>query len=242
MPSALGIAVVGTNAVLPAGRQFERAAFALPPGRRVLPDVLDGMSSEQLLAVMGCHDLIGNLLEHGVEPARIGVVLSGFRKAERAKATNDFVYEPRFRRLMMEAGGVAGADAQWASACDRYYARGRGAIPETGPYTLAGIMPNVASGRVAHMYGLNGPNVVLGEAEPYAAEFLALAAKYVVFGDADVVVCGAMDLAEVRGGVVSGQDGIIVFAVTTPAFAREHGLDVVSFVAPDATIDASSAA
>ncbi|HTV74548.1 MAG TPA: beta-ketoacyl synthase N-terminal-like domain-containing protein, partial [Candidatus Acidoferrales bacterium] len=96
MPAA---SVVAMNALLPGehGRtdatsgRFDRSTFALPAGLRLLPDVLDTMSSEQLLALMGCGSVVDVLREKGVDLRRVAVVISGYSKAERARIANDFI-------------------------------------------------------------------------------------------------------------------------------------------------------
>jgi hypothetical protein len=227
----------------PSAARFDRGSFALPAGSRILPDVLDTMSSEQLLAVMACGDVVSALKGKDVDFKRVGVVLSGFTKADRARVANDFIYEPRFRRLIAESNTRLGPSAKLLSACERFYAKQRAAHHVTGPYTLAGIMPNIVSGRVAHMYDVNGPNVLIGEEDQHDAEFLTAARQYLAFGDADVVVCGALNLESDDATAARKRDeGIVVFCITTPAFAHAKGLDVIGTLESAAAATTNSAA
>ncbi|HTV73527.1 MAG TPA: beta-ketoacyl synthase N-terminal-like domain-containing protein, partial [Candidatus Acidoferrales bacterium] len=154
-----------------------------------------------------------------------------------------FIYEPRFRRLLEESNARFGRSEALIAACDRYYARRRNEHQMAGPYTLAGIMPNVASGRVAQMYNVNGPNLVIGEGDGYDGEFLAIATQYLAFEDADAVICGALNLEDVGTPTLRPRnEGMVVFCVTTPAFARANDLEIIGTVEPTAALAASAAA
>lgn len=210
-------AVVAVNSILPAAN-FDRTTLTLPQGLRLLPDVLDAMSSEQLLALMGASEIVGHLKSKNVDLARVAVVISGYSKCELARIANDFIYEKRLKRIAEETGADAGAFHD--------NVRKRNRVP--GPYTLAGVMPNVISGRVAQMFNLNGPNVVIGESDGYDGEFIEIAKRYIAFGDADAVICGALNLEDIAPpSNRRRREGLVLFCIMSLEFAKTHALDIL---------------
>ncbi len=225
--------IVGVNSVFPGAgtladrvtskRIFEAGDFTLPPGKLVLPDIREHMARAQFLAVMAADPLLALLRERGVDFARVGIVLAFNDKCERGCAANLHIYKDRLLRLMRQEPGAAEleqATREWYSAFEASHLA-------TNPYTLAGIMPNVITGRVANLFDLKGPNFIVGDNRNHGLEAVQIAQDLVRHGDADVVLCGGLHLesSPFRTGQEE-QEGIVMFAVAGEKLAKEHGLPV----------------
>ncbi len=128
-------------------RCFDRQQSHLPPDVLILPDLADDMDLTQELAV----SLVGQSLSQlGDFPnelrEQISIVLSHEGKTERAVEASTRVLKTRLGRAL--AGTPAGDQMRSATEQAR----------PSGPYTLQCMMPNVAAGRAALQYNLNGPN------------------------------------------------------------------------------------
>src|SRR6185503_4971808 len=75
------------------------------------------------------------------------------------------------------------------------------------------------------MFDLNGPSVVIDAGGASLLETLRQAHLWLVFGDADVVLTGAVD--------TNGKDGACILAVTTPKLARANGWIIEALVQVD---------
>ena len=158
--------VPGTDALhnLPAAApsSISRAALRLPAKKRLLPDALEHMDPTQFLAVMSAeHLLLGvpNWTEHR-ERIAIAFGLSG--KVGRGIMSIERIYADRLRRLLDEKRTVFSlADADFERLSATLLAAIKRDNPPSNAYTLIGMMPNVATGRVANMFDLNGPNLVV---------------------------------------------------------------------------------
>ncbi|QCN99925.1 acyltransferase domain-containing protein (plasmid) [Azospirillum argentinense] len=225
--------VVGTAAFFPAdGKLSERPGsrlafgpddFTLPADKRVLPDMREDMARAQFLAVMAADPLITAAREKGVDPSRIGLVIAFNDKCERACAANLHIHKDRILRTLRSAPSTAGLEP----AVAKWYRDFESGHRPTGPYTLAGIMPNVITGRVANLYDLKGPNIVVGDSRGHTLAAVKIAQEMVRCGNADLVLCGGLHLENSPfGGDDPSQEGIVLFAVTTHAFARERELPV----------------
>ena len=62
----------------------------------------------------------------------------------------------------------------------------------SGPYTLPGLMPNVISGRVANMFELNGPNVVIDMGSNSLFQSLMVARDFLMHGECKAVLAGGL--------------------------------------------------
>ena len=164
----------------PSGRaRFDRAALRLPAKKLLLPDVTDHMDASQYLAALAAECIFNTLPEGWLDAHReaVGVVLGLTAKTERGVRANERIFLDRLHRLAAEHAGsstLASADAErlLAGLTDAIKAQ----VLPSGPYTLPGLMPNVAASRIPSLFNLNGPNIHLhystlphcnNSAEPY---------------------------------------------------------------------------
>jgi NAD(P)-dependent dehydrogenase (short-subunit alcohol dehydrogenase family) len=132
---------------------LESLRNGLRKGKSLLPDVVDTMDPSQILAL----DLAGRLFDllpggWDLKGERFGVVLYMPGKTGAIVRANDRVLIARMGRLV----------ESWGGRLDQGEALRRlDAETPTGPYTLTGGMPNVASARVCQAYNLKGPNLVV---------------------------------------------------------------------------------
>ena len=225
------VAVVGIGAPLAGGR-FDDDALALPKGRPILPDVLDDLDRSHRLAVRAAHAA----LPEGWEALRreAGVVLGLSGKTERSTGINQRLYRDRLRRLLSLENGVPSAMVEaLLASLDRERT--------SGPYTLPGLMPNVAAGRVSSFFDLMGPNLVLDAGEGSLWEALSLAEQLLRDGSCRLVLAGALSATtapELAGDGAPLGEGALVLALMTPEQAREQGLPVMGLLELAALEDA----
>ena len=100
------------------------------------------------------------------------------------------------------------------------------AIPPSGPYTLPGLMPNVAAGRIASLYDLNGPNVVVDMADRSLVQAVWIARQFLSHGDCDLALAGGISA---NGGGDSGRaEAVLLLALTTVEAARREDWPVLA--------------
>ncbi|MFJ6194574.1 beta-ketoacyl-[acyl-carrier-protein] synthase family protein [Micromonospora sp. NPDC092111] len=92
-------------------------------------------------------------------------------------------------RIGVIVGGVGGMSTLESQVIARA-ARGRAAV---SPYLLTGILPNMASARIAISHGIRGYSSAVGTACASGAQSVADAARLIRAGEADVVLCGASE-------------------------------------------------
>lgn len=130
--------------------RFDRSAIPLPKGAVLLPDLADDMDVTQKLALATVGGVLSKLSKFGDDlrsQTSIVLVLEG--KTERADEATLRVLKDRLAR------DLAGLPA--AKLIEQAVQRSRA----SGPYTLQCMMPNVAAGRAALQFNLNGPNFVV---------------------------------------------------------------------------------
>ena len=99
----------------------------------------------------------------------------------------------------------------------------------TGPYTLAGIMPNVITGRVANLYDLKGPNFVIGDSKGGIFSAIKIAQELIRARNADIVLCGGMFLdSSPFGSDQPQQEGVVMFGLTSVSIAKQYDLQVLA--------------
>ncbi len=211
------LVVVGVGAVLPgelgALRRGEATRIAedqltLPPGPPILPDVLEDMDRAQRLAVVAA----ARALPPGWEGLRatLGVALGLEGKTERSLQINQRLYLDRICRAL-EGSLEPELLAALIAAVER--------IPRSGPYTLPGLMPNVAAGRVSSHFDLQGPNLVLDAGRSSLPAALAQAAGWLAEGTCELVLAGALSpttAAELEEGRPLGELGLVLALCEAP--------------------------
>lgn len=230
------LSVVGLGDLFPPGgaTAFDRAALALPAGVVMLPDIVDDMDAGQLLAVSAAAKALAGLGGTWRDlHEEIGVVLGIEGKSRRALEANLRIYLDRVRRRLA-AGGASGSapasldGARLAELSERLAER-VGRLRPSGPYTLPGLMPNVAAGRVAGAFNLRGPNLVLGAGEGSLAEAVRVAADLLDRGEARLILTGGVaacarpETRRTGAGKRSVGEAAVLMALTTPALADAQG-------------------
>jgi acyl transferase domain-containing protein/NAD(P)-dependent dehydrogenase (short-subunit alcohol dehydrogenase family)/acyl-CoA thioesterase FadM len=183
------LTVLGVTAVFPFERgtlHFDAAeAKTLPPGIVILPDVEEEMDRGQHLAVQAAASVLDQLGPAWKEAReRIGIVLGVEGKSERSLEVNQRIYLDFVQARL----AAQGADR----SCVDALAGSVNGIRPSGPYTLPGLMPNVTSGRVANVFNLRGPNLVVGRRNRSLPEALRAAARLLTAGTCDIVLAGVL--------------------------------------------------
>ncbi len=121
-------------------------------GMRLLPDVIDNMDLSQIVAVDMAKGVLAHLKGWESLKDKLGVIVGMPGKTSVMVEAEDRIFADQNARLLKESGWNA-ANAEMLQKTS----------PEINAYTLTGGMPNIISGRVAQMFGLNGPNFVVDD-------------------------------------------------------------------------------
>lgn len=242
-PGSQAVAIVGVGALFPDGLRFDRSAIRLPTGVRILPDAADHMDAGQVLAVMAAHAAIEGLAastvggENAFEAlrTRTAVVLGVEGKTGRGIEANHRIYLDFVSRRL---AGLIGDRGDLGALRDQLFAEVRGIIP-SNPYTLLGLMPNVIAGRVANVFNLRGPNMVLEAGGESLRESLCLAVKMLQSGECEVVLAGGVNGfagAEVRAAAGRGaqrdvSEAALILSLMRADTALERGFRVLAELA-----------
>ncbi|APR76735.1 modular polyketide synthase [Minicystis rosea] len=230
-PEASELVVVATSSLFPTedgavehrfttGAAFDRRRVGLPAGVHVLPDLAEDMDVTQSLLLHAVSSTLDALPDRGAgirEEVALVVAMDG--KTERGVDATLRVLGSRLARVLH--GTPAAARVTEAAA----------AIRASGPYTLQGMMPNVAAGRAASRLDLAGPNFVVNAGR--SSLDASLGAASLLLGDsARVVIVSAVCASRhaPRSSKPIGE-AVVSFAVTTPALAASLGLPVLARLA-----------
>ena len=214
------LTVVGVAALFPPATQFQRSDLRLPAGKRLLPDVTEHMDPSQFLAALAAEKVLSGLPWQELREAT-GVVLGLEGKTERGVRANERIFLDRLRRL---AGSPSG-DGLVAALAARLAERN----PPSGPYTLSGLMPNVAASRVSSLFDLKGPNLVIDMGAGSLVQALAAAAGLVAHGDCRMVLAGGLHAAARDPRDADNEaEGVLMLALTTPETARALALPEIA--------------
>ena len=230
------LAVVGVASLFPAAGQladdapsdarlFRRADLRLPAGKRLLPDVTEHMDASQYLAALAAGQILSQLPKSWQELREsTGVVVGLEGKTERGVRANERIFLDRLRRLAAATanGGQTTGDDPVAAITARLAQRN---LP-SGPYTLSGLMPNVAASRVSSLFDLKGPNLVIDMGEESLFQALSAAAGLVAHGDCRMVLAGGLNAA--ARDPESESEGILMVALADPEAAKAAGLPVLA--------------
>lgn len=69
------------------------------------------------------------------------------------------------------------------------------------PFFIPGALINMIAGNLSIQYGMKGPNIALVSACTTGTHNIGLAARSIVYGDADVMVAGASEMASTKLGI-----------------------------------------
>ncbi|MBV8859358.1 MAG: SDR family NAD(P)-dependent oxidoreductase [Acidobacteria bacterium] len=235
------LAVVGVGGLFPAAEElaaaepspasrFRRDALRLPAKKMLLPDVREHMDASQYLAALAAEQTFKSMPDSwaGFKNST-GVVLGLTSKTERGMRANERVFSDRLRRQLLGRGGSGTlADADLRRILDKLVESIRARNIPSGPYTLPGLMPNVTAGRVANMFDLNGPNIVIDMGDDSLLQSLLVARQLLAHDACKIVLAGGINAhGEGEGG---GAEAAFLLALTTPETARKEGFNVLSHV------------
>jgi len=216
------VVIVAAEGLFPEnGVAFDRRQFRMPKKRMVLPDVAEHMDATQYLATMAAELVAGNMpadtLRNGA--VRIGVALGLEAKTERGVRANERVFLDRLGRIVKAS-----------KSANRVYLGVRQQILATvipsGPYTLPGLMPNVAASRITHTFDWHGPNIVVDRGVASLPEAIRIGMKFVQAGDCEVVLAGGVHAWV--GHERQDQEGVALLAIATADTAAKFKLPVLA--------------
>lgn len=208
--------------------RFRRESLRLPAKKMLLPDVTDHMDASQYLAALAAEKAFETMPEGWARfKDAMGVVLGLESKTERGMRANERIFVDRLRRQVLgvrENGKLSNDDLNRILHKLVECIRARN-VP-SGPYTLPGLMPNVTAGRIANMFDLNGPNIVVNMGEDSLPQSLFVARQLLAHDDCKIVLAGGINAnAGSHGGEA---EAVFLLALTTLETARREGLPVLS--------------
>lgn len=210
------LAVVGAASLIPETYRFQRSDLRLPAGKRLLPDVTEHMDASQYLAAAMAGEILSKLPESWKELRQeTGVVLGLEGKTERGARANERIFLDRLRRV---AAGHPALETIAARLAERN--------PPSGPYTLSGLMPNVAASRASSLFDLKGPNLVIDSGEDSLFQALEAAAALIAHGDCRMVIAGGVNATGRHPQ--SDAEGIALIALADLETARAAALPVLA--------------
>ena len=225
------VVIVGAEGLFPeTGNAFDRKSLRMPKRRMVLPDVAEHMDATQYLATMAAELIANTLPAEALKHSglRIGVALGVESKTERGVRANERVFLDRLER-------VVNATAASRDVLGTIRSQIQAKVIPSGPYTLPGLMPNVAASRITHTFDWHGPNIVVDRGAASLTEALRVGLKFVRAGDCEVVLAGGVHAWV--GHHREDQEGVALVAMATAETAAKYNLPIlarVEFGAPSA--------
>jgi acyl transferase domain-containing protein/NAD(P)-dependent dehydrogenase (short-subunit alcohol dehydrogenase family) len=210
-------------------RGFTRSALRLPKGKMLLPDVTDHMDAGQFLALLAAEKVLPALGDKLKElRGETGVVIGVESKTERGIRANQRIFLDRLKRRFAEDRESDGFPLGARGALiERLCAAVQTDVIPSGPYTLPGLMPNVISGRVANMFELNGPNVVIDMGVNSLFQSILVARDFLAHGDCKAVLAGGLNAVCTSP---NHAETVFLTLLTTEATARELNLPVACYL------------
>ena len=222
--SSPDVVIIAAEGLFPeTGSAFNRQQLRMPKKRMVLPDVAEHMDATQYLATMAAELVADTLPADALKPGalRIGVALGVEAKTERGVRANERVFLDRLGRVVRAAEA---SDTVLGSIREQILAK---VIP-SGPYTLPGLMPNVAASRITHTFNWHGPNIVVDRGTASLVEALQIGLKFIQAGDCEVVLAGGVNAWV--GHARERQEGVALIGIATAETAAKYKLPVLAQV------------
>ncbi len=220
------------------------AAFRLPRRKLLMPDALEQMDAAQFTVLTGADRA---LTSAGIDLAawkeRVGIVVGAAGKARRGVAAIQRVLADRLHRKLSAALIEAGQEAKSAAAvCDALAAQLKTAAGKpSNAYTLVGMMPNLVAGRVANVFDVSGPSVVVDTGPQSLIAAIRVAQSYLNHRVCDLMLAGGVNATAPwpRAGLPAGDDGrepdgAILLVLMRRDTAVESGLPIVATIAATA--------
>ena len=187
------IVVTGIGLVSPIGCGLDEVFDALCTGRSGLRVPSEGHPAYGSLEVCGSSpDIDPASVMPGPEARTIDrYIVMALVAARQAMADADLkpgqnVDPRRVATVVSGTGGLAALEAQVVLRTQK----GRTSV---SPYLLPGMLPNMATARIAITYGLRGYSSSIGTACAAGAQSLAEGVRILRSGEADAVVCGCAE-------------------------------------------------
>ncbi len=233
------LAVIGVGSLFPGvdgsmsedplpALHFKRESLHLPARKMLLPDVTEHMDASQYLAALAAEKTFSTMPETWPQfKNSIGVVLGLESKTERGRRANERIFADRLRRQVREHNGngkLSNADRD--RIVDKLVERICAQNVASGPYTLPGLMPNVTAGRIANLFDLKGPNIVVDMADNSTLQALFVARQLLAHDSCKIVLAGGVNANNVSHG--NQAEAVFLLALTTLETARREGLPVLS--------------
>jgi acyl transferase domain-containing protein len=210
--------------------RFQRTALRLPAKKMLLPDVREHMDASQYLAALAAEQAFANMPEGWMRfKQSMGVVLGLTAKTERGQRANERVFLDRLRRQVAAHNGRGKlSKADLARMLDKLVEAIRARNVPSGPYTLPGLMPNVTAGRIANMFDLNGPNIVVDMGDDSLLQSLFVARQLLAHDACTIVLAGGVNADNMPGA--GEAEAVFLLALTTPEIARRENLPILSII------------
>ena len=191
---ARAVAITGIGLVTPVGCDIDEFFGALCSGRSGLRRPPEGHPAEGMTGVVGLAPPIDpvSVLPPKETRAVDRFVLLGLAAADRAVADAGLAIgqnaNPLRVAVVVSSGG--GGFETFEQYSHARLERGRAAV---SPYLLPGMLPNMATARVAIKYGARGFSTAIVTACAAGAQSIAEGFRLITGGDADVVICGGTE-------------------------------------------------
>jgi acyl transferase domain-containing protein len=184
------------------------------------PEVIEQLDVSQLLAAVGADKVLSGLADWQDTRDRIGVVVGMTGRTARGRAATERVYRDHIRDLLAAHAADLGVSQDDAERVSRALHTSIGTkTADVNGHTLMGMLASVAATRVANVFDLRGPSLVIDAGARSIFETMSAAERWLTAGTADVMVTGLLRL---DAGATSERDGAMMLALTTPAVAREQ--------------------
>ncbi len=204
-------------------RKFDRKNFRLPKKKLLLPDVTDNMDASQYLAPLAAEQILEGLGDKWNSfKGKIGIVFGLESKTERGIMANERILSDRLKRLVREYNKQDNNNFIELTDAITNYFKEHNHI--SGPYTLPGLMPNVAPSRITSLYNLNGPNMIVDAGKNSFFQALLAAEQLLINNDCQIIFCGGI-------GAYAGIDdayheATCFYAMSTLEFAKENNFEI----------------
>jgi acyl transferase domain-containing protein/NAD(P)-dependent dehydrogenase (short-subunit alcohol dehydrogenase family) len=245
------IVVVGMGVVRPhdGALRMEERNLKLPQRRRVLPEVLESMDRSQIMAIMAADQALACLGSPWPQWREdIGIILGFEAKTASSTQMAGRIYLDRIKRRLAEELSQLGysADEQRALVAKLDRAICEKTRP-SGRYTLPGVIPNLAAGRISNLFDLRGPNFLVDDAGASLLQAIRIASSQLRRGTSKIILAGGISANSTRGGQFMtskewrrdrpvGETAFVV-ALARADFARTASLQPVARLAVDPAAD-----
>ncbi len=216
-------------------------AFRMPRSKLLMPDALEQMDTGQFAVLAGVDRALASTgFDLAAWKERIGIVIGSAGKARRGVAASQRILADRLGRKLEAELGKAGQEPKTAAAVSNALATQlkTAAVSACNAYTLVGMMPNLAAGRVANVFDLTGPSLVVDTGPRSLPAAVRVARSYLSHRVCDVMLAGGVNAAAPwpRAGLPPGDDGIepdgaTLLVLTRRETAVANGLHILATVA-----------